>query len=55
MGFDLASVDEMTGAVFTGAGTSMSMIWFVIAALICVFAIWSGYRHEMDAYKKLKK
>ncbi len=55
MGFDLASVDEMSGAVFTGAGTSMSIVWFIIAALICVYAIWSGKRHEHDAYKKLKK
>ena len=55
MGFDLASTEDMTGAVFMGAGGSMPMIWFVIAAVICVIAILSGYRHEMDAYKKLKK
>lgn len=55
MGFDLATVDEMSGAIFTGAGTSMSMVWFVIAAVICVFALWSGNRHEHKAYKRLKK
>lgn len=55
MGFDLASVDEMSGAIFMGAGSSMSMIWFIIAALLCVVALWSGKKHEHDAYKKLKK
>ncbi|MGR3513173.1 MAG: hypothetical protein ACU0GG_10435 [Paracoccaceae bacterium] len=55
MGFDLGSVDEMTGAIFMGAGSSMSMIWFIIAALICVVAIIGGNRHEKEAYKKLKK
>lgn len=55
MGFDLATVDEMTGAIFTGAGSSMSMIWFVIAAILCVIALISGNKHEHDAYKKLRK
>ena len=55
MGFDFASVDEMTGAIFMGAGGSMSMVWAILAALICVYALWSGKRHEHDAYDKLKK
>ena len=55
MGFELASVDEMTGAIFMGAGSSMSMIWFVIAAALCVIALISGNKHEHDAYKKIKK
>ena len=54
MGFDLASVDGMSGAIFMGAGGSMSMVWFVLAALVCVYALWSGQRHEHEAYKKLK-
>ena len=55
MGFDYASVDDMTGAIFMGAGTSMSMVWFILAVLVCLYALWSGQRHEHDAYKKLKK
>jgi len=55
MGFDYASVDDMTGAIFMGAGTSMSMIWFLLAVLVCLYALWSGQKHEHDAYKKLKK
>lgn len=55
MGFDLASVDEMTDAIFMGAGTSMSMVWFLVAAAVCVVALVMGQRHEHGAYKKLKK
>ena len=55
MGFDYASTEAMTGAIFTGAGSSMSMIWFLIAAALCVVALISGVKHEHDAYKKLKK
>ena len=55
MGFDLENVDAMSGAIFTGAGGSQPYIWAAIAALICVVALWSGNRHEHEAYKKLKK
>ncbi len=55
MGFDYASVEEMTGAVFTGAGSAMSMVWFLLAVLVCIYTLWTGYKHEHDAYKKLKK
>ena len=55
MGFDLASTDDMAGAIFTGAGTGMSTVWFLIAAAICVYAVWAGNRHEHASYKKLKK
>ena len=55
MGFDYATTDDMTGAIFMGAGTSMSTVWFVIAAAICVVAIVAGNRHEHSSYKKLKK
>ena len=54
MGFDLASTEDMTGAIFMGAGGSMSMIWFLLAVAVCIYALWSGQRHEHDAYKKLK-
>lgn len=55
MGFDYATTDDMTGAIFIGAGSSMSMVWFLIAAALCVLAIWAGNRHEHASYKKLKK
>ena len=55
MGFDLATVDDMSGAIFMGAGSSMSMIWFLIAAALCVIALIVGNRHEHNSYKKLRK
>lgn len=55
MGFDLSSTEDMTGAIFMGAGSSMSMIWFLLAVAVCIYALWSGQKHEHDAYKKLKK
>ena len=55
MGLDFASTEDMSGAVFMGAGSSMSMVWFLIAAAICVYAIWAGNRHEHKSYEKLKK
>ena len=55
MGFDLANVDEMSGAIFTGAGGAMPVIWVVVAALVCLYALWDGKKHEHEAYDKLKK
>ena len=55
MGFDLTNVDEMNGAIFVGAGGATPTLWFVLAVLLCIFALWSGQRHEHDAYKKLEK
>ena len=55
MGFDLASTEAMSGAVFMGAGGSMPAIWTLIAVLVCVYALWRGNRHEHAAYKKMKK
>lgn len=55
MGFDYATTEDMADAIFTGAGSSMSMVWFLIAAALCVYAVWAGNRHEHASYKKLKK
>ena len=55
MGFDLASTEEMTGAIFTGAGGSMPFWYTMIGAAILVYTIWSGNRHEHAAYKKMQK
>ena len=55
MGFDYATTDDMTGAIFMGAGGGMSTVWFLVAALICLYAIWAGNRHEHKSYKKLEK
>lgn len=55
MGIDLANVDEMNGAIFMGVGGSTPMIWFLLALVLCIFALLSGQKHEHDAYKRLEK
>ena len=55
MGFNFANANEMTGAIFMGAGGAMPSIWVWISVAICVVACIVGARHELDAYKKIKK
>jgi len=55
MGFDLDNLDQMTGAIYMGAGTSWEVIWTVISIIIGVAACIVGSRHELDAYKKIQK
>ena len=55
MGFDLENLDQMAGAIYMGAGTSWEVIWTLISAAICIVACIVGSRHELDAYKKIKK
>ena len=55
MGSHIADWAEATGPMYMGANTSMEMIWTCVAAVICVIALISGSKHELDAYKKLKK
>lgn len=42
------------GPMYMGANSSWEVIWTLVAAAICVLALISGSRHELDAYKKLK-
>lgn len=42
------------GAYYMGANTSWEVIWTLVAVGLCVIALVSGSRHELDAYKKLK-
>ena len=55
MWFDLANWDAATGPLYMGANSSAEVIWTVLAAGICVWALIMGSRHELDAYKKMKK
>ena len=55
MGFDLENIDALSGAMYMGANTSWEAIWLVISIIICVVACIVGSRHELDAYKKIKK
>lgn len=42
-------------AIYMGHNTSWEVIWTLVAAAFCVIALVIGSRHELDAYKKLKK
>ena len=52
MGFDIANWDAVEGALYMGAGTNWEVIWTLIAALVCIWALIMGSRHELDAYQK---
>ena len=55
MGFDLENIDALGGAMYMGAGGSMPSVWLWISVAVCVIACVVGSRHELDAYKKIKK
>jgi hypothetical protein len=54
MGFpyETASWDAVTGAMYMGAGGSMPMIWTLVAAGVCVWALWAGNKKEHSLYDK---
>lgn len=54
MWFDLANWDAATGPLYMGANTSWEVIWTILAAVLCIWAIVMGSRHELDAYEKMK-
>ncbi len=55
MGFDLESLDDMSGAIYMGANSSWEVTWLVISIAVCVIACVVGSKHELDAYQKIKK
>lgn len=64
MGTDIKSWDAFTaaigsdggpsGAYYVGAGGG-EMLWLIVAIILCIVPLVVGSRHELDAYKKLKK
>ena len=55
MGYDIANWDAVEGALYMGANSSWEVIWTVIAALFCIWAVVMGSRHELDAYKRMQE
>lgn len=55
MGSQFSDWAEATGPIYMGANSSMEVVWTLVAVAICVISIISGSRHELDAYKRLKK
>ena len=56
MGFPFAEAtwDAVTGAMYMGAGGPMPMIFTLISAGVCIYALWSGNKKEHTLYDKYK-
>ena len=55
MGSQFADWAEATGPIYMGANGSMEVVCTIVAAVLCVIALIAGSRHELSAYKNLKK
>lgn len=54
MGSSFDSWSEVTGPIYMGAGTSMELVWTLVAAALCVIALIMGGIHENDAYRRAR-
>jgi hypothetical protein len=54
MGSAFETWNDVSGAIYMGAGTSWEVIWLLVSAVMCVAACWLGSKHENDAYKKME-
>ena len=56
MGFpyESATWDVVDGAMFMGWGSSMPGLYTAIAAIVCVYVLWAGNRHEQKRYDNSK-
>ena len=54
MGTEITDWAAVDGAYYTGLGGGEAL-WLCVAIAICVVAVVMGSKHELDAYKKLKK
>lgn len=52
--YDSASWDAATGAIYMGANGSMPLIFTIISAALCVWALWAGHRGEHKLYGSYK-
>ena len=54
MGTDITDWSVITAEYYTGAGGSEAL-WLIISIILCIIPLVVGSKHELDAYKKLKK
>ena len=47
-----ASWSAIEGAMYMGAGGGMPMVYTLISAAMCVWALWAGNRKEHALYNK---
>ena len=55
MGSQFTDWAQATGPIYMGANGSMEVVWTAVAAGLCVIALVVGSKHELDAYKRLRK
>lgn len=55
MGSAFSDWAQAEGPIYMGANSSMEVVWTLVAAAICVVALIIGSKHELDAYKRMKK
>lgn len=54
MGTTITDWEAVEGAMYAGAGGG-EFLWLIIAIILTVIPLVIGNKHELDAYKKLKK
>ena len=54
MGTTITDWSAVDGAYYVGHGSS-EMLWLIVAIILTVVPLIVGSRHELEAYKKLKK
>ena len=54
IGTSITDWSTVEGAMYAGAGGG-EMIWLIISVVLCIASLVVGNKHELDAYKKLKK
>ncbi len=56
MGFSYeeASWSVVDGAMYMGAGSSATLVYTLISAALCIWALWSGNRKEHELYDEYK-
>jgi len=55
MGSQFTDWVQATGPMYMGANGIMEVVWTVISVAVCIWALIAGSKHELDAYKKIKK
>ena len=53
MGTTIEDWSAVEGAFYAGVGAEG--FWFLVAVGLCILPLVVGVKHELDAYKKLKK
>lgn len=55
MGSAFTDWQQAIGPIYMGANSSWEVVWLVVAVALCIAALVTGSKHELDAYKRLEK